>query len=83
MSCFGCFDQPDDTAPQDYSKTPGEPGSAPAMITVEVIAPPGRLGVVFKGEAFKVGVYPAFTVNSGEVRYCLAPPFRYSPPGSL
>ena len=50
MSCFGCFDQPDDTAPQDYSKTPGEPGSTPAMITVEVIAPPGRLGVVFKGD---------------------------------
>ena len=37
-------------------------------------------GVVLEGDALKVAVYPAITMSSGEIRYCLVAPFKYGPP---
>ena len=34
-------------------------------------------GVVLEGDAYKVGVYPAITMRSGEVRHCMVAPFKY------
>ena len=54
MSCFGCFDTPEyDSMPQDLKKPVDT--TATAMISVEVIAPAGKLGVVFKGEDVGTG----------------------------
>ena len=37
-------------------------------------------GIVFGGKAFRSGVFPAFSMQTGEVRYSLTAPFNYSPP---
>ena len=37
-------------------------------------------GVMLEGDAFKVGVYPAFSINEGKVRHCLVAPFKHDPP---
>ena len=48
--CLGCFDTPED-GPQEYGgKRPTDTSNPPQMISLEVIAPAGKLGVVFKGE---------------------------------